>query len=128
MAVLALVICAWFAVGIRQSHELAVATRIIAATGQPTPHALAVAAGALNAADSLNPDQEVAILRGRIAIKRGQTALAGRLLAAVTRREPLNLEAWIWYTGASLGDHAAAARGAARIAQLDPRDARAVGR
>jgi hypothetical protein len=125
---MALAVCAWFALGIRESHQIAVATRILDAPGQPSPRALSDAAGELRGASFLSPDQQVDILRGRVAIKRGQTALASRLLAAVTRNEPLNLEGWIWFTGANLADHSAAARGAAQIAQLDPLDAHAVGR
>jgi hypothetical protein len=127
-AVVALVVCAWFALGIRESHEIASATGVVAGSGQPSAHELAAAEGALSNADLLNPDQEVDILRARVDIKRGDNGAARALLATVTRREPQNLEAWIWFTGASLGDHAAAAIGAARIAQLDPLDAKVVGR
>jgi hypothetical protein len=125
-ALLALVVCAWFAVGIRDSHKIATATAIVTAQGQPSASELAAADRALNGADLVNPDQQVDILRARVDLKRGANAAARRLLTAVTRREPQNLEAWIWFTGAVLGDRAAARLGFAHLSQLDPLDAKSL--
>jgi hypothetical protein len=118
--------CVWFAIGVRQAHEVTVATNIVA-----TSHAarsLSHASAELNSAAFLNPDQNVYVLRGRIAIARGQFAHARQILRQVTKQEPLNLTAWIWFTGASLGDKQAGALGSGQIAKLDPLDARVVGR
>lgn len=127
-AAAALVACAWFVLGAIEAHEVSVATGIVATPGTPGASALSHAASELSSAGFLNPDRTVDILEGRVAIKRGQITHAQRILRAVTRAEPENLEAWIWLTGASLGDHAAAALGASRIAELDPLDAKTVGR
>jgi hypothetical protein len=121
-------VCAWFGLGIHESHEVSLATGILSAPQQPSRAELARAAAALSSAGLLNPDREIDVLKGRVAVKRGQVPLARSILRAVTRAEPQNLDAWIWFTGASLGDHADTQLGAGRIAQLDPLDAKAVGR
>jgi hypothetical protein len=118
--------CVWFAIGARQAHEVTVATNII--TSSHTPASLARASSALSSAAFLNPDQNVDILRGRVAIARDQVAHAQQILSRVTEQEPLNLTAWIWFTGASLGDKQSGTLGAQQIAKLDPLDARVVGR
>lgn len=114
----ALVACAWFAVGIRQAHDIAAATGAIASHG--SARQLADAQSSLGSAAFLNPDQEVQILRGRLAIDQGHPQRAQRILAAVTRAEPMNLEAWIWLTGATLGDPPLAHAALDHIYQLDP--------
>lgn len=124
LLIVALLVCAWFAIGIRQAHDVAAATTIVQAGRAAGPHELSVAAGELHSAAFLNPDQEVNIWRGRLAIERGEVHRAQQILGAVTREEPQNLEAWIWFTGASLGNSREARIGTARIAQLDPIDAR----
>jgi predicted Zn-dependent protease len=118
--------CVWFAIGIHQAHDVTVATNIV--TSAHTSADLARASSALNAAAFLNPDRNVDILRGRVAIARGQVASAQQILRRVTEQEPLNLTAWIWFTGASLADKQAGTLGAQQIARLDPLDARVVGR
>lgn len=128
LTVVALAVCGWFVVGTRQAHDLAAATSIVDAGRGAGPDRLAAAAADLHSAAFLDPDQEVNILRGRLAIARGQVPLARRILTGVTRSEPMNLEAWIWFTGASLGSPREGRIGTARIAQLDPLDARLVGR
>jgi predicted Zn-dependent protease len=125
--VVALMLCAWFVIGIRQANGVSTATDVVAAGRGAPAHQVASAAAALRSAEFLNPDQNVNILRGRLAIARGQLRQAQQILAQVTRREPLNLEAWIWFTGANLGNKSEARIGSARIAELDPLDAR-VGR
>lgn len=128
LAVVALVVCGWFVIGVRQAHDLAAATSIVDAGRAAGPNRLAAAAADLRAAAFLDPDQEVNILRGRLAIARGQVPRARLILGGVTGVEPMNLEAWIWFTGASLGSPREARVGTARIAQLDPLDAPVVGR
>jgi hypothetical protein len=121
--IVALAACAWFAVGIRQAQGVARATSIAEAGGAARPGQLAAAASDLRAAAFLNPDQEVNILRGRVAILRGNLRRAREILGTVTRSEPMNLEAWIWFIGANLGNPPEARAGTARLAQLDPIDA-----
>lgn len=120
-ALAAVVVCAWFAVGIRQAHEVARATNLIEPSHALTATQLHAIDSWLHSARALNPDTEVDILRGRAAIKAGQTQLAQRILEGVTRKEPQNLEAWIWLAGAALGDPPVAHRAVAQIEALDPR-------
>ena len=126
LLILALAVCAWFVIGIRQAHSIGAATSIVEIGRAAGPRKLAVAAEDLRSAAFLNPDQTVNILRARLAIIRGQLSHAQQILLRVTQNEPLNLEAWIWFTGASLGNSHEARIGTARIAQLDPIDARPV--
>lgn len=123
---MAVLICAWFVVGVRQAHDVDAAGNVISAPHQ-TPGELRAAASQLHAAAFLNPDRTVDILRGRVAIEQHRLAQARRTLGSVVRAEPKNLDGWIWFTGANLG-RPAAEEGARRIAALDPLDARAVGR
>ena len=128
LTVVALAVCGWFVIGVRQAQDLAAATSVVQTGGAAGPERLAAAAADLHSAAFLDPDQEVNILRGRLAIARGEVLQARRILTGVTHAEPMNLEAWIWFTGASLGSPREARIGTARIAQLDPLDARLVGR
>ncbi|HWE07857.1 MAG TPA: hypothetical protein VG325_00805 [Solirubrobacteraceae bacterium] len=125
LLLVAVAACAWFALGVRQSHEVDGATSVVSAAN-PTAAQLRAAAAQLRSASFLNPDRTVDILRARVAIKQHRLPQARRILAAATRGEPENLEAWIWFTGTNLG-RPAGMLGRARIIALDPLDARAVG-
>jgi predicted Zn-dependent protease len=118
---LALVVCAWFALGIRQAHETAKATDVIASSSSLTSRQLDEVQSWLDSAGTLNPDHSVDILRAQALIKVGRAGTAERLMEHLTRSEPLNLEAWIWLGGAALGDPAVALRAIAHIDTLDPR-------
>jgi predicted Zn-dependent protease len=118
---LAIVVCAWFVLGIRQAHEINRATSIIAQTGPIPPAQLRAAASALRSARTLNPDAEVTILRARLAVKQQDPRRAEWILKTVVRDEPMNLEAWIWLAGVSLIDPPEAHLALAHIARLDPR-------
>ena len=125
LLLVAVVACAWFVLGARQAHEVDQATNVVTASS-PTAAQLRAAAGQLHSAAFLNPDRTVDILQARVAILQHRLPQARRILTAVTRDEPQNLEGWIWYTGANLG-RPAGRMGRARITALDPMDARAVG-
>jgi predicted Zn-dependent protease len=119
---LAIVVCGWFAIGIRQSRNLEHATAIISAASSLTaPQAAHVDSLLANAA-WLNPGREVDILRGQAAVLAHHPSSALRILTRVTRSEPMNLGAWV-----ALAQAAADHRGplvtlaAQRIAGLDPR-------
>ena len=60
----------------------------------------------LGDAEALNPDLSPEILRGQLAFDQRQYPLAERILTSVTRREPLNLQAWVQltYAAARAGD------------------------
>jgi hypothetical protein len=125
LLLVAVVACAWFVLGVRQSRAVDQATTAVTAAN-PTAGQLRAAAAQLRSATFLNPDRSVDILQARVAILQHRLPQARRILAAVTRAEPQNLEAWIWFTGANLG-RPAGRLGRARITALDPVDARAVG-
>ncbi|HEX3688723.1 MAG TPA: hypothetical protein VHV28_03475 [Solirubrobacteraceae bacterium] len=125
LLLVAVAACAWFVLGARQSHAVDQATNVVEATA-PTPGQLRAAAADLRSASFMNPDRTLDILQARVAIRQQRLAQARRILSAVTRAEPQNLEAWIWFTGANLGRRAGSL-GRARITALDPLDARAVG-
>jgi predicted Zn-dependent protease len=121
IVVVVVVVCAWFGLGIRQAHDISSATSIVAQTGTIPATELRAAASALQSAQTLDPDDEVAILRGRLAVKEQDPRRAERILKTVVRDEPMNLEAWIWLAGVSLIDPPEARIALAHIARLDPR-------
>jgi predicted Zn-dependent protease len=120
-ALAAVIVCAWFALGIRQAAEVADATDVIEPSHVLTVTQLRAIDSWLDSARRLNPDTQVEILRARAAIEAGQAPRAEQILENVTRTEPMNLEAWIWLAGAALGDPPLARYAVARIEQLDPR-------
>jgi hypothetical protein len=118
----AALVCAWFVLGIRQAHELGNATSILSQPGFRTPGQLREVSALIRSAGTLNPDAQVDIARGRVAIDRQTFPAARRILGDVVRREPMNLEAWIWLAGASLNDRPELHLALAHWALLDPLD------
>jgi hypothetical protein len=120
----ALLCCAWFALSARQAHDVAVADSIVSAKPPLTATQVRRATDSLNAAASLNPDLEVDVLRGQLAIDQGHLAQARRILFGVIRREPKFLTAWQQYARASVGDPVAffaSQIGIRRLVRLFPR-------
>jgi hypothetical protein len=107
---LAIVVCAWFAVGIRQAHDIDQATSIVTGAHVPTPAQARRAQSLLDSAAWLYPGTEVDVLKGRLAIEQGKRAQAVGIERRVTEREPLNLDGWVWlaqsYTNPTLGTRA----------------------
>jgi hypothetical protein len=93
---LAILACAWFVLGIRQSHAISEATAIVSTGNSVTGEQAARADSLLNEAKVLNPDKTVEILRGELAARRGDNALADQYFLQVGREEPDNLDAWAW--------------------------------
>ena len=116
----AIVVIAWFALGVHQAHDVAHATSVVGASRTLTPTQARAVDGWLDSARTLNPDREVDILRARAAIGAGRVRLAQGILERVVRAEPENLEAWIWLGGAALGDPPLAHRALTQIDKLDP--------
>jgi hypothetical protein len=104
--VLALLVCAWFAIGIRQAVNTNRATALVAGGNRLTVTRDQRARSLLSSAAFLNPDREVTLLRGQLALDERRIAAAERIFASVTRREPLNLEAWVklGYSAGAAGD------------------------
>jgi Flp pilus assembly protein TadD len=92
--VIALVVCAWFAVGVRQAQETDHATSIIANPAPLTAAQAAHATSLLNSATFLNPDQEVAVLKADVLSRLGEKQRAVALLEKVVHEEPQNIDAW----------------------------------
>ena len=120
LLLVACVICAWFALGARQAHDVAQARAILSSAGTLPGARAGRVASLLGAAAFMNPDSEVDVLRAELAVARGQSAEAQRLLLGVVHREPLNAAAWF-----SLAQHSTNGRtiklAFARLAVLVPR-------
>jgi len=119
-AALAVVVCAWFGLGIRQAHDLAAATAIINADTVSSAQA-AHASSLLHAAGTLNPDRTVDILRGDLALDVNDLAGARRALLPVVKAEPENLVAWFALAQASTDDPRTAAMAYSALARLRPK-------
>jgi hypothetical protein len=91
----AVLICAWFALGIRATHDEAAATTILQQHNRPNASEAAQARSAIAAAEVLNPDQNLEILRGQIAFHTGNVAAALTIAKAIVTREPQNATAWL---------------------------------
>jgi predicted Zn-dependent protease len=119
-AAFAVLMCAWFALGIRQAHDtdraaaIASQSTVISAAQAPTASSL------LHDAGLLNPDQHVNVLRAQVALERGDAARSRQIVEDVTRAEPQNLEAWLWLAHASGSDRALFYRALRRVRLLEP--------
>ncbi len=111
---------AWFALGIRQAHDITAATNIIAQPNTVTPFQSGRAASLLSSAGTLNPDTDVDVLRARLAGRNEQFERAQHILEKVVHEEPMNLEAWGWLAGMSLANPPIAHLAEAHIAKLMP--------
>jgi hypothetical protein len=100
----ALVVCAWFAISLHQAIDTDAASAIIYGQTVPNAQQAADAGSLLSSASTLNPDTGVQLLRSTLAYERGDDARARQLALAVTRQEPLNLQAWLTFGRASSGD------------------------
>jgi hypothetical protein len=118
---LAAIVCAWFAIGIRQAHDTAKASSILSAGAPLNASQAAHVTALLRGAKLLNPDEQVAVLRGELAIRRNDLAAARNILRAVLRAEPMNLQAWAWLAKASSNDPSTFLLALLHINQLEPR-------
>lgn len=119
--VLAGLACAWFLLGIRQAHDTGHAISLLAQSSL-TPAEAARVRSLLDGAAILNPDREVDLARGKLALLEHDRARAERILSGVTRSEPLNLEAWVLLAQAALNrDLPVFGLAIRRIAYLDPK-------
>jgi hypothetical protein len=94
LAVGAAALCAWFVLGTVQAHDENVATALIDNTGTPSPALTHRILSLLDTAGTLNPDRDIALLRSQAQTRAGRDAAAVRTARAVTRAEPLNIDAW----------------------------------
>jgi predicted Zn-dependent protease len=119
--VLALVVCAWFALGARQAVNTSRASAIVSGTSRLSSaeahHTLAL----LDNAGTLNPDRNVDILRAQAYLASGDAPAARRVLSTVTRQEPQNVEGWLWLARASGANEALFYSSLRHVRQLEPR-------
>lgn len=102
MVVLAVLVCAWFALAARAAHDSARATAIVSNPGGLTAAQAAHARSLLDEAATLNPDSSVDLLRAQVALGRHQNGAAVRMIESVADREPMNLQAWVALARATL--------------------------
>lgn len=118
--VAALVVSAWFALGIRQSHDLDAATALISGRAALSPAAARRADALLRRAGQLNPDTSVALARAQLALREGDARRAQAIARGVTRSEPDNIDAWATFGSASGHDPAAFRHAQAQVSRLAP--------
>lgn len=121
VAAAGIVIVAWFALGARQAHDLSLATDIVSQNGTVSATQAARASSLLDSAATLNPDQQVKLVRGALAIDRSQYGRARSVLTQVTNAEPLNLEAWLTLAHATGGQPELELHVLKTIARLHPK-------
>ena len=113
--------CAWFAVGIRQAHDVDRVTTVVSGLQGQKRLTVAQADRAdslLDSAAVLNPDRTVQVLRARVALLSGHRSLAKQILLLVVAAEPDNIDAW-YGLATSASDSATVNRALAQIARLD---------
>lgn len=118
--IIVLVVCAWFALGIRQATSLTAAETLVDAQTHATAAQARRVQSLLDEAAMLNPDREVDILRARILLERGQDRPALGIIEGVTRAEPQNIEAWLWLAHASPSNPRRFYYALRRVGQLEP--------
>jgi hypothetical protein len=99
----AVLICAWFAIGIRQANDLSQATALVSASSRPSPEQAQRAVSLLRSAGGLNPDRMVDIVRAQLDIAEGRLQSARSTLLRVVDAEPENVVAWVTLARAAVG-------------------------
>lgn len=92
--VAALVVAAWFGLGVRQAAGTDAARADVGRLEPPTASQARSTRDALDRAGTLNPDLGVDVLRARFALQEGRREDARRILDGVVRREPDGLDGW----------------------------------
>jgi hypothetical protein len=101
LVVLAVAAGAWFVLGASEAHDVDAATAIVSSQNTITPAQARHADSLLSSASTLNPDQEIGVLRARVALGQGSEKRARQILIGVIHREPKLLDAWVWFQQAS---------------------------
>ena len=95
LAVLAVAVCAWFALGVRAFREVASVNVLLSGPARITPEQARDARAKLDQAAWLNPDQEVNFLRAQVAARDGHKQRALTIARGLAHREPQNVNAWL---------------------------------
>lgn len=117
-AVIAIVVCLWFALGVRQAHDTAAAAAIVSSGHSVSAAQAARATSLLSDAAVLNPDRQVDLLRAELAAESGRRNEARRITLMVARAEPRNYQVWLLLS--SIGTPYLAAVAVQRLAKLAP--------
>jgi hypothetical protein len=113
-------VIAWFALGIRQSHDLNVANDRLSSAQTLSPAEAHQVASRLDRAGQLNPDTSVDLARSTLALHLGDAARARAIALSVTRAEPDNIDAWLTYASASGHDPQAFASALRHLTMIAP--------
>jgi hypothetical protein len=119
-AVAALVVAAWFALGVRETHELNTVASILS-TGHLTAPQAKHADDLLQSAGTLNPDRQPELLRGEVALAAGNVAAAQRIVLHVASEEPDNIAVWAELARAAGSNHRLILLAFDNFARLSPR-------
>jgi hypothetical protein len=119
--VLAVVVCAWFVVGIRQAQDTSQAQGILSGRTPLSAAQKANVASLLSQDGWLNPDSEVDLLRARLDVDQGRFAAARRLVERVLADEPRNAGAWVALAQSSGGEETTFYTALIRLRELIPR-------
>jgi hypothetical protein len=106
----AIVVCAWFILGVVQTHDQARATALIDESTRPSAALTANILRLLDGAGTLNPDRDVALLRAQAQTRAGDGGAALRTAEGVVRDEPQNIDAWVVLGFAAQSVHPGLAR------------------
>jgi lipopolysaccharide biosynthesis regulator YciM len=123
LAGLALVLCAWFALGWVQARDAGRADALLSASSSLSQARAAQIRSLLSSAGTLNPDRTVDLLRARLAQQQHRYGAAVRILESVTRAEPQNVLAWsqLGFTAGGAGHIYLSEHAAQEVGRLVPR-------
>jgi hypothetical protein len=118
---LAVVACAWFAVGVIQSHDQTEAEALLQRVGTPTPATTASIMSLLSTAGTVNPDRNIELDRSQAQSRAGQAQAGVATAERVATAEPQNVNAWL-VLGFAAGrvEPGLARRARAKVMQLAP--------
>lgn len=116
----AVVVCAWLVLGEVQTRALDQATALVDQPTTPTLSKTAHILHLLSTAGTLNPDQNVALLRSQALTRAGRSLAGLRVAEQVARAEPMNADAWVVLGFAAKHNPALARYASAQLLKLVP--------
>jgi hypothetical protein len=117
----ALVVCAWFAIGAMQAIDTQRATAIVTRGATATAAQVREVRSLVRDARFLNPDRQPEVLLGQIEVERHHYAQARRVLEPVILSEPENLQAWLFLAETANRDHRLLRQALQHLHTLEPR-------
>jgi hypothetical protein len=116
----AVIVCAWLVLGEVQTRALDQATGLVDQPTTPTPADTAHILSLLSTAGTLNPDENVALLRSQALTRAGRDAAGLSVAEQVAREEPMNADAWVVLGFAAKRNPALAHYASAQLLKLVP--------